>query len=73
MIYLALIFFLQIIVVTLYEQLAVRLCLTSILTIVLTGNNDIIKGCGEALPTWIYQSSCNTRCVRPALSITYMT
>ena len=32
--------FLQIIVVTLYEQLAVRLCLTSILTIALTGNND---------------------------------
>ena len=72
MIYLASIFFLQIIVVPLYEQLAVRLCLTSILTIALTGNY-IIKGCGEALPTWIFQSSCNTRCVRQALYITYMT
>ena len=61
MIYLALIYFLQIIVVTLYEQLAVRLCLTSIATIALTGNY-IIKGCGEALPTRIHQSSCNAAC-----------
>ena len=44
MIYFALIFFLQIIVVTLYEQLAVRLSLTSILTIALTGNNQRMWG-----------------------------
>ena len=71
MIYLALIFFLQIIVVTLYQQLAVRLCLTSILTIALTGNNQRMWGGIAYLD--IYQSSCNTRCVRPALYITYMT
>ena len=36
--------FLQITVVTLYEQLAVKLCLTSILTIALTGNNQRMWG-----------------------------
>ena len=44
---------LQIIAVTLYEQLAVRLCLTSILTIALTGNNQRMWG-GIAYGTCIY-------------------
>ena len=63
--------FLKKIAVHLYEQLAVRLCLTSILTIALTGNNQRMWGGIAHLD--IYQSSCNTRCVRPALYITCMT
>ena len=48
--------FLQIIVVTLYEQLAVRLCLTSILTIAFTGNNQRMWG-GNSPFEWLFSSS----------------
>ena len=64
MIYLQLLqYFLGIIVVTLHEQLAVRLCLTASLTTAFTEKEQRHCHCQKIVyhSTWAYQSNCNTK------------